>query len=330
MRDALIQAFDRDEFIELAAEAVNLHFDADIAPGNFKTQLKSAIEWCERRGATSRLLVAAEKKRPDHRELLAALNPVKETLIAESAAVFVPGEPETEFRTQLQRVVRPELGFADVAIWRQSLLQVERAVCRVELTQGTGDGTGFLLAKDLAITCYHVIERLVGRAPEKARDAVVRFDYKRNPEGNPIRDREFRLAPEWLVAWSATADLDYALLRVSANPGEEQMGPEAARTPRHWLRLSREIPQKGHPVQILQHPKTLPMKLAFGTVGDISGHRLSYDANTDEGSSGSPVLTADWQVVALHRDGGATRNRGILCAPILRDLETKGIAALLG
>ena len=270
--------------------------------------------------------MAAEKKRPDNAALLAALDEFKNALIAETAGVFAPVQPVSAFVYQLQRMVRPDLPFADVAVWRQRLEKAERAVCRVELTQGAGEGTGFLVAKDLVMTCRHVIKTLVGAAPATIADAVLRFDYKRNPDNKPIIGKEYRLSPNWLAA--SNDSIDYAILRVAGNPGDEQVGlsPES----RGWLKLSTAVPQVGGPVQILQHPKTLPMKLAFGTVVATSAANcLEYNANTDEGSSGAPVSTADWKLVALHNAGGAN-NRGSLCAAILSDLEAKQVSTLLG
>lgn len=329
LRDQLANAFNSEEFNELAAVSVDLNVAKEIAPGAFNTQLRHAIEWCERRGVTIRLLAAAERQRPQHQGLLKFLNQFKSALIGETAATLTPALSVDQFAYQLQKVVRPELPFADVALWRNRLEKAERAVCRVELTQGTGEGTGFLVAKDLVLTCYHVIETLVGASTKTIADVVLRFDYKRNVDNTQIHDREYRLTPEWLTASSPTTELDYALLRVAGEPGSEQIGAAPPRESRGCLRLSTAVPAIGHPLQILQHPKTLPMKLAFGAVVALAGHFINYDTNTNGGSSGSPVFTADWKVVALHDAGGANSNRGIKCRDIVADLESKQLAGVL-
>ena len=49
------------------------------------------------------------------------------------------------------------------------------------------------------------------------------------------------------------------------------------------------------------------MKLALDTQAVIglnaNGTRVRYRTNTDPGSSGSPVFTMDWDLVALHHLG---------------------------
>ena len=53
---------------------------------------------------------------------------------------------------------------------------------------------------------------------------------------------------------------------------------------------------------LLQHPKGEPLQLTVGTVTGFNsaGTRVRYDANSKDGSSGSPCFDADLQLVALH------------------------------
>ena len=37
-----------------------------------------------------------------------------------------------------------------------------------------------------------------------------------------------------------------------------------------------------------------------GTVLDVEDGNLRYDADTEPGSGGAPVLNADWEVVGMH------------------------------
>jgi hypothetical protein len=58
----------------------------------------------------------------------------------------------------------------------------------------------------------------------------------------------------------------------------------------------------GEPVNIIQHPRGRAKEIVFysNRVQKLTSRYLHYQADTDLGSSGSPVLNAQWQVVALH------------------------------
>ena len=59
----------------------------------------------------------------------------------------------------------------------------------------------------------------------------------------------------------------------------------------------------GEPVNIIQHPRGRAKEIVFysNRVQKISDNYIQYEADTDFGSSGSPVLNRQWQVVALHQ-----------------------------
>lgn len=58
----------------------------------------------------------------------------------------------------------------------------------------------------------------------------------------------------------------------------------------------------GEPVNIIQHPRGRAKEIVFHSnrVQKISPKYIQYEADTDLGSSGSPVLNRQWQAVALH------------------------------
>lgn len=58
----------------------------------------------------------------------------------------------------------------------------------------------------------------------------------------------------------------------------------------------------GEPVNIIQHPRGRAKEIVFHSnrVQQISPKYIQYEADTDLGSSGSPVLNRQWQAVALH------------------------------
>lgn len=82
----------------------------------------------------------------------------------------------------------------------------------------------------------------------------------------------------------------------------------------------------GDIIYIPQHPSGLQKRMSTERISEISGTIVSYKADTDAGSSGSPVFCAQNNkmfVIALHKAGGATLvngelvNKGILMNAIL-------------
>src|SRR5262249_49069419 len=109
----------------------------------------------------------------------------------------------------------------------------------------------------------------------------------------------------------AADELDYALIRLADDIGNQRVAADKADqgTPlRGWItpRLDYDFPV-GAPVFIVQHPQALPLKLALDTKSVIGVNknrtRVRYVTNTQPGSSGSPVFTENWELVALHHSG---------------------------
>ena len=75
---------------------------------------------------------------------------------------------------------------------------------------------------------------------------------------------------------------------------------------------------------IFQHPKGESKMVSYHKISDIQPPFLFYKADTDVGSSGSPVLR-QFKLIAIHSKGNEPLryNKGILCTAILQDLNEK-------
>jgi len=190
---------------------------------------------------------------------------------------------------------------AGVAVGRSvARIVVPRFDNGVAVTTNTGApwrmvGTAWMIGPGLALTNHHVINARTSEEPAASADdfarqgraAVLEFDL--DAAGSAVTT--VPLAD--VVAVSV--DLDYALLRLAADPGRAPLRLHPQRvvsSPATYL-----------PVNIVQHPRGLPKRVAFRnnlvTAADAS--TIRYFTDTDFGSSGSPVCDDNWRVVALHR-----------------------------
>ncbi|MEU3448132.1 trypsin-like peptidase domain-containing protein [Streptomyces thermolilacinus] len=159
-------------------------------------------------------------------------------------------------------------------------------------------GTGWLVTPRLLVTNHHVVNARTGTGGRRplagpddlllqARATRARFDY----ESDDTETEEAAVAD--LAA--CDAELDYAVLRL-AEPSTRPVLPLYGRT----LRVARGDVVA---VNIIQHPGGAPKRVALrnNLVFEADDRDLHYFTDTRGGSSGSPVLTDDWRVVALHR-----------------------------
>ncbi|KIZ15089.1 trypsin-like peptidase domain-containing protein [Streptomyces natalensis] len=166
-------------------------------------------------------------------------------------------------------------------------------------------GTGWLLAPDLLITNHHVVNARTatgGQRPTAAPDdlhlqaqhAHARFDY----DTDDVETEEAAVSD--LVA--ADPGLDYAVLRLATAPAR----PVLKLAPASLAVADGDYVA----VNIIQHPGGLPKRVALrnNLVYEADDQDVRYFTDTRGGSSGSPVLTDDWKVVALHRGSRRVEN----------------------
>ncbi|MFF9012786.1 trypsin-like peptidase domain-containing protein [Streptomyces sp. NPDC014870] len=160
-------------------------------------------------------------------------------------------------------------------------------------------GTGWLIAPELLITNHHVVNART-RSPGvllrvadddlqlQVRNSRSRFDYGAD-EAETVE-----ATAAALVAWDE--GLDFALMRLS--PGLPPRPVLRVATAPLLLTGSEPVA-----VNIIQHPGGQPKRVALrnNLVFEADERDLRYFTDTRSGSSGSPVFTDDWTVVALHR-----------------------------
>ena len=179
------------------------------------------------------------------------------------------------------------------------------AVCRIRVPGGGGGewyGTGFLAGPRLLVTNHHVL----GNRSE-AGQAVVEFGYEHDIDGVLQAATEFKLVPHEIFFTDPDLDVTF----VSVAPYSDNNIP----TDRYgWLAL---LPLTGKAIDrewvtIIQHPNGGPKQISMRSSSIVEldpkdvpkninlEHFIHYLTDTEPGSSGSPVVNDQWQVVALH------------------------------
>jgi Trypsin-like peptidase domain/Effector-associated domain 1 len=297
LSEALRDAFLPDELDELLYVEFDIRREDVTMANDYRARVFQLIRAADAAGWVFDLIVKARQARPRNE----ALHLVAVDLGLSAAS---PG---------LERILAESVPFVDVSTWRAQLEALEGQVCRVEIPVGHRliMGTAFLVANDICLTNYHVIEQLMTGAGEP-RQARLRFDFRRVTDGTVVSDGIcLSLAEEWLVAASPPSgadfvtvapglpsldELDFALIRVQGVPGSM----------RGWVdRIGLDGFASGNPLFLLQHPQGAPLKLSFGPSMGLNENatRLRHGANTEPGSSGSPCFNARLELVALHHAG---------------------------
>ncbi len=170
-----------------------------------------------------------------------------------------------------------------------------RAVGRVQIMSAhnihVGHGSGFMVSPGLFLTNHHVLPSAM-----VAQRSFIIFDDEKPLDGSLARPRRFRITSEIYVASEKS---DYAFVSV-----EEEDSLDGNLSDYGFLPLISVSGKaiKFEPVSIIQHPggdsKSIAIRNSF--IMDRAGDGIYYTADTIGGSSGSPVLNREWQVVALH------------------------------
>jgi len=175
-----------------------------------------------------------------------------------------------------------------------------RSVAIVRTGNGSPLGTGFLISPDLFITNNHVLE-----TSGQAATALIEFNFENDEQALPVTGTRYSLAPQRFWHFNAIDKLDFAIVAVGERlSGADELAkfgflPLSDRPDKHAL---------GMAVNIVEHPQGRRKQVVVRenrllARGGGAEHCLHYSADTEEGSSGSPVMNDAWEVVALHHWG---------------------------
>lgn len=261
----------------------------------------SELDTPERRAArANRLLGKLQKDAPREAEAMAA--ELKESMGGSLGTPEVT--PETVNDDLLERVIGKTRDFQLVEFLEQALY-VSKAVGRI-VTRLSGSrvsfGTGFMVSPRLLMTNHHVLT-----SADSAARSTVEFDFQRDRFGRAIAVRTFKLDPK--AFFLNNKELDFALVAVSPDGNGRPLQHYG------WCPLIK-APGKiiaGEPINIIQHPKGEMKQVVIREnrlIDPFEGLDLffHYEADTEPGSSGSPVFNDQWEVVALHHSGVPKRN----------------------
>lgn len=311
LREAIQSAYPDPDDLKIFAEE-ELDQNLAVVAGSgvpYRTIVSNLIRWAIARGHTDDLILALQRdtqNRPDIQQLCARVLRQRVLLNASMTAAdekSLPLEPDAwdiDIEAEALELFLPKQFTyeADVGALQRGL-ELANAVCKITFADRspTESGTGVLIAPDLVLTNYHVLSLQDGADLNAiAQTAQFEFGYVSTPFGEPRRMQRLQVAENNpVVATSPTAELDYALVRLS--PGDDfKISPVPLNVTAALLPRS--------PLNLLQHPEGEAMKVSLSANGVVKTQEpkglVLYVNPTKGGSSGSPCFDEHWQLVALH------------------------------
>ncbi len=199
--------------------------------------------------------------------------------------------------------------FMPFAAWALAL-ECAKSVCRVEDKLNQGIGTGFivngkLLHKDLPnegvlVTNAHVL------SPKGDADSLTASQAHVSFYGNTGKGGRPHTSPVKKISWSSPPDKLDCTIAVLSTPPKIKAG----------LSVASNLPAANsqQKVYVIGHPSGGGLMFSLNDNelldhGDPGDHRVHYRTPTEPGSSGSPVLNGQWELIALHHAGDVAMDR---------------------
>lgn len=295
------------------------------APSNVSAKAKILIEAMHNAGRLPEA-IAILKTESRNADLLFGLNHI----LSGATLATLP-----EVQRTIKDLLQPFLSndFTEVYFPR-----VQRTVCAIGLGPPVNRlrGTGFLIAPDLVLTNFHVIDVYLTVQSADGEDIIREkvegdnlyffFDYLSAPcpliPPDPARPHASELVrgvkQRWLVRASRHMDnegvdpfpedadgrFDYAVIRLEKPIGKLPCRKSGG-TLRGWLPLDNGInvfDEMGARLVVLQHPGGAEQLWDIGVYDDIdpSKTRIRYRINSEPGASGGPAFDPKGRVYAIH------------------------------
>ena len=224
--------------------------------------------------------------------------PIKVVVVAELIernAVSIDQDPRAAAAEALQG---PTIDFVGVDFFAKGRIAAN-AVGRVIFRSGRAEGSGLLVAPGVFPTNHHVINTV-----DKAALMCVEFDYEAADAGRSMPVTRFAFDPATCFVTHPVAGLDFTLIvlgqRLDGSKDIEAFVylPLSDAGDKHML---------GEIANIIQHPngglKQVVVRENNLVARDGTHEVLHYFADTEKGSSGSPVCNNRWEAIALHHWG---------------------------
>lgn len=306
LQTALISAYPKESDLKHLLRKLDLQLNLYADGPNYSATVFDLIEALGAQGRLPELITAAQSNNQGNVKLRAFVDSlssengqgVSQAQTSRQGPAFDWRGPTDERELEgLLRLKRDVASYDMTFIQRAS--QPASAVCRMELPNQEPIGTGFLVAKNLLLTNYHVIAPDEDSDPNAFLDQIIlRFAYVTTNTGEGAEGKTFKLAPSPLIKFKTVEQgLDYALLRI-----EDDILSETNLQP---ISLNSErLPDRDMNIHILQHPDGQTLRVTFSNNGITGVYErdgmIQYVSDTSVGSSGSPCFNDNWELVAVH------------------------------